>query len=613
MRSMAASPPPPLASRLGAPRAILVGLLAGCHSVGQPAVDKGASAAGDSSSTVIEAGVARADRDAEARPDAAAAPELPWGTRARGPGPLYPIVDGMCIHGQVFRLENGAIFAYGMTQGPWSRGGATTAQIVGDEGLTPVADGGLGSAFDFWAPRAIGGTAPDKLWAIVDVSSRMVSASDFYTSGSKGSDWKLVLPSGAKFGDAGNMRTGSTPVLSLHAAGAYGPGRFLFAERADAVSERGEPSGRWSFRVLGEDGAWVRDAKVPGADLAQLATGNAFARLANGEVLGVADGQGATTLVRWSPTKAVRDLPLPAPSRGSVKLAAGSARAILELDGALFVYDGETLAPSKLNPRLSPGFSWAIAPDDTLYVVLPTKTWIEEKRGGEVHEEALPAAGTLVGVDRGAFWIVAPGKGDRGSDALFRRDHGVWETVPLPEPPFGNELRGPLHVEGVIAAAPDDVYVNVRRVEKGYGWKAPEPFRAIYRTKRPREVMRCRDTRDNGSTGRGLHPWPPAADATCKTPVVVLLADTTPKPPKDYPSLRAKLRGKQELGDTITFVSFDARGTSNLAALAPTVEKARALATFASKALDLRAEVVCGVPAPTRTFTYDVTKGTFAF
>ncbi|MBL9111206.1 MAG: hypothetical protein JNM74_18120 [Myxococcales bacterium] len=613
MRSMAASPPPPLASRLGAPRAILVGLLAGCHSVGQPAVDKGASAAGDSSSAVIEAGVARADRDADARPDAEAGPELPWGTRARGPGPLYPIVDGMCIHGQVFRLENGAIFAYGMTQGPWSRGGATTAQIVGDEGLTPVADGGLGSAFDFWAPRAIGGTAPDKLWAIVDVSSRMVSASDFYTSGSKGSDWKLVLPSGAKFGDAGNMRTGSTPVLSLHAAGAYGPGRFLFAERADAVSERGEPSGRWSFRVLGEDGAWVRDAKVPGADLAQLATGNAFARLANGEVLGVADGQGATTLVRWSPTKAVRDLPLPAPSRGSVKLAAGSARAILELDGALFVYDGETLAPSKLNPRLSPGFSWAIAPDDTLYVVLPTKTWLEEKRGGEIHEEALPATGTLVGVDRGAFWIVAPGKGDRGSDALFRRDHGVWEPVPLPEPPFGNELRGPLHVEGVTAAAPDDVYVNVRRVEKGYGWKAPEPFRAIYRTKRPREVMRCRDTRDNGSTGRGLHPWPPAADATCKTPVVVLLADTTPKPPKDYPSLRAKLRGKQELGDTITFVSFDARGTSNLAALAPTVEKARALATFASKALDLRAEVVCGVPTPTRTFTYDVAKGTFAF
>jgi hypothetical protein len=183
----------------------------------------------------------------------------------------------------------------------------------------------------------------------------------------------------------------------------------------------------------------------------------------------------------------------------------------------------------------------------------------------------------------------------------------------LPEPPFGNDLRGPLHVEGVVAVAPDDVYVNVRRVEKGFGWRAPEPFRVIYRTKRPREVMRCRDTRDNGSTGRGLHPWPPAADATCKAPVVVLLADTTPSPPKDYPSLRAKLRGKTELGDTITFVSFEARGSSNLAALATSVEKARALATSVSKALDLRAEVVCGVPTPTRTFTYDVAKGTFTF
>jgi hypothetical protein len=238
---------------------------------------------------------------------------------------------------------------------------------------------------------------------------------------------------------------------------------------------------------------------------------------------------------------------------------------------------------------------------------------LEEKRSGETREEPLPAAGALVGLERGAFWLVAPGKGDRGSDALFRRTQGTWEPVPLPEPPFGNDLRGPLHVEGVVAVAPDDVYVNVRRVEKGFGWRAPEPFRVIYRTKRPREVMRCRDTRDNGSTGRGLHPWPPAADATCKAPVVVLLADTTPSPPKDYPSLRAKLRGKTELGDTITFVSFEARGSSNLAALATSVEKARALATSVSKALDLRAEVVCGVPTPTRTFTYDVAKGTFTF
>lgn len=185
--------------------------------------------------------------------------------------------------------------------------------------------------------------------------------------------------------------------------------------------------------------------------------------------------------------------------------------------------------------------------------------------------------------------------------------------MPLPAPPFGNELRGPLKIEAVVAVAPDDVYVNARRVEKGYGWNSPEPFRVVFRTKRPGQVMRCRDTRDNGSTGVGLHAWPPAADDTCKAPVVVLFADSTPKPPKDYPLLRARLRGFTELGETLTFVNFDARGTSNLAALAPDFAKAKALAARASRSLDVRAEVVCGKPLATRTFTYDVAKGTFAF
>jgi hypothetical protein len=94
---------------------------------------------------------------------------------------------------------------------------------------------------------------------------------------------------------------------------------------------------------------------------------------------------------------------------------------------------------------------------------------------------------------------------------------------------------------------------------------------------------------------------------------VTILADTTPKPPKDYPNLRAKLRGKVELGETITLVNFQGQGRSNLAALMPDMAKAKALATLVSKGLDLRAEVVCGKPTPTRTFTFDVAKGTFTF
>jgi hypothetical protein len=595
----------------------LVASAAACHSVGQGPVEKASVLPGDSGPLGTDSGT---NASASATTTSSAAPAAPmaegpldWGTRASGAGPLYAIADGMCIHGKVFPLENGAIFAYGMNQGPWSRGGATTAELVAEDGLAPLADEGFGKAFGFWAPASIGGKAPDKLWAVVDVSSRMVGASDFFTGGLKAADWKILLPSGAQFGDAGNQRTGNVPVLQLFAAGAYGPGRSLFAQSTQVLTAVGGAESQWSFRVLGEDGAWVATPKVPGADLAQLAVGAPFVRLGTGEVLGISAGQGATKLVRWSPVKAVGDLPLPKPTRTTAKLGAGATRAILEVDGALYVYDGEKLTPSKLAPKLAPGFTFAVAPDDTLYVVLPSRTLLKETVDGTVTEEALPEAGTLSGLERGALWLVAAGKGERGSDALFRRASGKWEAVALPAPPYGNELRGPMKIEGVVAVSADDVYVNVRRVEKGDGWKTPEPFRVIYRTKRPREVMRCRDTRDNGSTGVGLHAWPPSADATCKTPVVVVLADTAAKAPKDYPNLRAKLKGKTELGESLTFVNFDARGTSNLAVLATDFAKAKSLATLVSKSLDLRAEVVCGKPTPTRTFTFDVARGTFAF
>lgn len=595
-----------------APLAFTVGATS-CHSVGQGPLEKATALPGDSGHVGADGA-----SSASVMASGSAAPASPvvegpldWGTRPSGSGPLYAIADGMCIHGKVFPLENGAVFAYGMNQGPWSRGGATTAELVGDEGLLPLADEGFGKAFGFWAPASIGGRAPDKLWAVVDVSSRMVGASDFYTGGLKATDWKILMPSGAQFGDAGNQRSGNTPVLQLFAAGGYGSGRSLFAVRAEVVTPGGGDE-KWSFRVLGEDGAWVASAKVPGADLAQVAARGTFVRLASGEVVGIG-GASSNKLVRWSPAKAVDDLAFPRPVKSSAKLAGGSTRAILEIDGSLYVYDGEKLAPSKVTPKLAPGFTYSVAPDDTLYVVLPSRTLLKEAVDGTVTEETLPEAGSLAGLERGAFWLVAPGKGERGSDALFRRVSGKWEAVSLPPPPFGNELRGPMKIEGVVAVSADDVYVNVRRVEKGDGWKTPEPFRVIYRTKKPREIMRCRDTRDNGSTGVGLHSWPPAADATCRSPVVVVLADGAAKPPKDYPNLRAKLKGKSDLGESLTFVNFDARGTSNLAVLASDFGKAKSLAALVSKSLDLRAEVVCGKPTATRTFTFDVARGTFAF
>ena len=118
----------------------------------------------------------------------------------------------------------------------------------------------------------------------------MVVATDFYTGGLNASDWKVFLPSGASFGDAGNARTGNAGVRELHSAGTYGPGQYLFSETMSGLSPSGELLERRGFRVLDANGAWVASPKVPGADLAKLAEGASFVRLANGEVLGMSRG-----------------------------------------------------------------------------------------------------------------------------------------------------------------------------------------------------------------------------------------------------------------------------------------------------------------------------------
>ncbi|MDB5216592.1 MAG: hypothetical protein JWO86_4519, partial [Myxococcaceae bacterium] len=366
------------------------------------------------------------------------------------------------------------------------------------------------------------------------------------------------------------------------------------------------------------DGVLVAKPKVPGADLAQIAMGaragissDGIIALANGEVLGVRKINNTTKLVRWSPARAVDDLPLKTATNNVVTLKGGKTRAFVQVDGALFAYDGTTLEPAKVTPKLASGFAWTVAADDTLYVALPSKTLLVETATGTITEEPLPAFGKLQATGSGAksvVWLVSDH--DR---QLHRRasTSGTWEPVALPAPPFGNALRGPVSIESIQAVGGDDVFVNTRRLEKGWGWTQPEPYRAIYRTKRPKQVLRCQDVRGEG-TGRGVYAWPPAADDGCTTPFVVVMREETKEPAKTYPGLASKLRGKTEYGDTLAFVSFEGRGGHNLGIPMTDTDKARKLATYLSKSLDIRADVVCGRPEATRQLDYDVAKGTLA-
>jgi hypothetical protein len=556
-------------------------------------------------------------RDAEA--PVALAPEAPlaWGTRPPRDGVLFPVVDGMCIHGEIFALENGALFAYGSAHGAYSRGGAITTARVGDEGLEPQPNVGFGATFDFWGVKAMGGHYPDRLWAVVDVSSRMVEASELRVGTAKATDWKVALESGTKPGDAGNAAVVGAPLRDFGQPILLPDGATLVPEMSVIRDSTGAEKTSYAFRLLSPAGALVAKPKVPGADLAKIAfgtraavRGDGVAVLANGEVVGARIDGDAAKLVRWSPAQPVDDLRLKT-TKGPVTLRAGKNRAFVQVDAELFVYAAGKVEPVKLAPKLASGFSWTVGADDTLYVALPSKTLLVETAQGTVTEETMPVFGGLLGaVTSSTVWLLSD-----NAHQLHRRttsgSSASWERVTLPTPPFGNSLRGPVSIEAVQILGTDDVFVNTRRFEKGWGWAQPEPYRAIYRTKRPKQVLRCQDVRGEG-TGRGVYAWPPAADDACTTPFVVVMREETKEPARTYPGIAANLRGKTEYGDKLALVSFEGRGALNLGIPMTDIEKARKLATYLSRSLDIRADVVCGRPDAIRQLDYDVAKGTLA-
>ena len=555
-------------------------------------------------------------RDAEA--PVAVAPEAPlaWGTRPPRDGVLFPVVDGMCIHGEIFALENGALFAYGSSHGAYSRGGATTTARVADDGLEPQPNVGFGATFDFWGVKTMGGHYPDRLWAVVDVSSRMVEASELRVGTAKATDWRVALDSGTKLGDAGNAAAVGAPVRDFGQPILLPDGSTLVPEMSVVQDNVGAEKASFAFRMLSPAGALVAKPKVPGADLAKIAftraggRGEGVAALANGEVIGARIDGEAAKLVRWSPAQPVDDLPLKR-TKGSVTLRVGKNRAFVQVDAQLFVYAAGKVEPVKLSPKLATGFRWTLGADDTLYVALPSKALLVETAQGAVTEETMPAFGPLLGaVTSSTVWLLSD-----NAHQLHRRTmtgaSASWEPVILPAPPFGNSLRGPSTIEAVQILGSDDVFVNTRRFEKGWGWAQPEPYRAIYRTKRPKQVLRCQDVRGEG-TGRGVYAWPPAADDACTTPFVVAMREETKEPAKTYPGIAQNLRGKTEYGEKLALVSFEGRGGLNLGIPMTDIEKARKLATYLSRSLDIRADVVCGRPDAIRQLDYDVAKGTIA-
>jgi hypothetical protein len=372
------------------------------------------------------------------------------------------------------------------------------------------------------------------------------------------------------------------------------------------------------------DGQVEPKAKVPGRDLANLPTRLTAAFPLAHEVIGI-DAE-RKLLVRWSSEKPVKDLSISKGNLGKdpqATLMIGKTRAAVRLGSTLRLYDGNQLLAPKAAARLSDEFSFVLSEDDTLYVATKDGSLLIEDAAGNLREEKLPAFGTLTGPRRTdgtevstakleSLWLVVSDKlSATGQAALYRRASKAWEPVLLPAPPFGSEKRGPTRIDAVTFAGPDDVFVTTSRAEKGWGWAAPATYRAVYRTKRPTEVLRCQDVVAEMS-GAGLWSWPPAATAECKTPFVVVQSETGKEPAKDYPALSRSIQGKTEFGESLTLVNFEGRGKLNLGITMLDTPTAQKLATHLSQAMKLRVDVVCGHPTPTREFSVDVKTGKFA-
>ncbi|MFO0675524.1 MAG: hypothetical protein U0169_03260 [Polyangiaceae bacterium] len=215
------------------------------------------------------------------------------------------------------------------------------------------------------------------------------------------------------------------------------------------------------------------------------------------------------------------------------------------------------------------------------------------------HGGVTATGAVLDGASFGAPWVVAT------DGSLFRWTGAAWESVPMPTPPFSTGAK--YKAARVLARAKDDVLVNAEYAEKGRGWRTPERYRALLRTRAPRETFRCNPPTngENYSSGTGFSSWPPlenAAPAGTCTDLVVFVHPHSARTPVggDYATFRSALKGRKDVGESLTFVDFETRSAKNLAIRVPSKEIGVAVIDALVKRSDLQARNSSAV-APRRS------------
>jgi hypothetical protein len=185
-----------------------------------------------------------------------------------------------------------------------------------------------------------------------------------------------------------------------------------------------------------------------------------------------------------------------------------------------------------------------------------------------------------------------------------------WAPVELPPAAFSSSAAVKVND---IAMGPDgEVFVLASYSEKGPFWPDTREYHSVLRSHRPFQTMRCNEPDPESianSAGRGVQPWPPVADASCKTPFVVLARRSNKHPQApDYAPLRLPLRGHPEL-EPIVLMEVKSGDRTYIGTPVKDLTTAQKLLQVETAKIPLHGDIVCADPVPTRSLNVDLATG----
>lgn len=509
----------------------------------------------------------------------------------------------MCVHGEIWPLENATLFTYGNRSGGYSRGAsyATVARLLDDGievggALRPTASGKQQSAEEGFSPWSFQGRWPGPLVA-----------------------WSA---------DYGGSRAGPTPgtvwthddtrwkVIAWHGEAEPPPEYWIPTLFRGHVIVPKYENGRTRY---------VAFPPLEGLEKLQHGSSDAPQMIATSDAIYAIEESGSSapnTLLEWRDGKVTK--------LGEV----GDGSRLVVAKNTVVVIDGRNFW------EIVGGKMVSTTPSESMIATLQASShgdlWIETRKhevfvahdagGAQTKIEALPlpvsariedasaheamSGGLLAGAEFDDVYAIGNG------GALYHRVNNAWIEVPFPKPPWATNAY---RAQTLVMHDRGDLFVNAAYGERGLGWKTPERYRAVLRTKRPHEVLRCNEP-DSGAgwdAGGGFMSFAPLADDSCATPFVMILRTaygvTSKKPhvvydaKAQFPGVRASFAATKSLGDTLDLVEFTAGDQRYLGAAVSSVAVGREFITTLAKKVEvlpeLRPELVCGQPKAERTIT----------